>query len=187
VYSDSNTSVTTKWIVRECYFVWSYGNRYFNWEITTISTDILTNINTTSIEDQSGNVLSSIIVNGSNIEDLNIITIFQGVLTDGTRSTATLVNDTSGGTDFWFHRQSTKTDIATDQILMSIVVLKDASGIYITTVTDARGIETITYSESPLYAFTRPVGFLYPMVWHLSNLVTLLAWICTQRASLAVV
>jgi hypothetical protein len=46
-------------------------------EITTISTDILTNISTTSIEDQSGNVLSSI-VNGSNIEDLNITTSISG-------------------------------------------------------------------------------------------------------------
>jgi hypothetical protein len=37
------------------------------------------------------------------------------------------VNDTSGGTDFLISSTITKTDIATDQILMSIVVLKDAS------------------------------------------------------------
>jgi hypothetical protein len=66
-------------------------------------------------------------VNGSNIEENIITTSFSGVLTDGTRSTATLVNDTSGGTDFLISSTITKTDIATDQILMSIVVLKDAS------------------------------------------------------------
>jgi hypothetical protein len=93
-------------------------------EITTISTDILTNI-TTSI--QTRNVLSSTIVNGSNIEE-NIITTFIWASNGRNRGLQRdLVNDTSGGTVSDFIDNHTKTDIATDQILMSIVVLKDAS------------------------------------------------------------